>query len=126
MVKQNNEFLIRNHQSNPTGSESFTEVNVISSQTHGRRRGHGRGRNFQYHETHGSNHSNSQKMKTSWNHHKWNTTKVKQENGKYIPNTPSKAHENNCHRCGMKRHLALTCHTPKHLANIYKVLIKEK
>ena len=41
---------MRNHQSRPTGSEPFPEVNVISSQTYG----HGRERNFQYHGTHGS------------------------------------------------------------------------
>ena len=50
MVKQNNELLMRNHQSRPTGSKSLPEVNVISSQTYGRGRGHGhshdRGRNF--------------------------------------------------------------------------------
>ena len=30
------ELLMRNHQSHPTRSESFPEVNVILSQTHGR------------------------------------------------------------------------------------------
>ena len=123
---KNNELLMRNHQSCPTGSEPFLEVNVISSQTRGHGRERGRGRNFQYHGTHGSNHSNSQKRKTSWNHQKWNNTKVKQENGKYIQNTPSKAHENNCHRCGMKGHWSCTCCTPKHLANLYQASIKEK
>ena len=44
VVEQNNEFLMRNHQSCPTGSEPFPEVNAISSQTRGRGRGRGRGR----------------------------------------------------------------------------------
>ena len=50
MAKQNNEFLMKNHQFRPTGTEPFPEVNAISSQTnghgrsHGRGRGHGRGR----------------------------------------------------------------------------------
>ena len=51
---------------------------------------------------------------------------MKQENDKYIQNTPSKAHENNCHGCGMKGHWSRTCRTPKHLVNIYQALIKEK
>ena len=34
-AKQNNELLMRNHQSRPTGSKPFPKVNVISSQTHG-------------------------------------------------------------------------------------------
>ena len=42
VAEQNNELLMRNYQSHPTGSEPFPEVNAISSQTRGRR--HGRGR----------------------------------------------------------------------------------
>ena len=36
VVKQNNELLMKNKQSRPTGSEPFPEVNVITSQSHGR------------------------------------------------------------------------------------------
>ena len=47
VAEQNNELLMKNYQSRLTGSEPFPEVNVISSQTHGRghgrSRGHGRG-----------------------------------------------------------------------------------
>ena len=42
VAEQNNELLMKNHQSRPIGSEPFPKVNVISSQTHGR--GHGLGR----------------------------------------------------------------------------------
>ena len=35
VVEQNDELLMRNHQSCPTGSEPFPEVNAISSQTRG-------------------------------------------------------------------------------------------
>ena len=63
---------MRNYQPRPIGSELFPKVNVILSQTHGCGRGQGRsrdrGRNFGYHGTHGSNHSNSLKRKTLWNH----------------------------------------------------------
>ena len=51
---------------------------------------------------------------------------MKQENRKYIQNTPSKTHENNCHKCGMKGHWARTYRTPKHLADLYQASIKEK
>ena len=63
-----------NHQSLPSRSEPFPKVNVISSQTHGLgwepRYGHscGCGRNSQYHSSHGSNSSNSQKKKASLYH----------------------------------------------------------
>ena len=65
-------------------------------------------------------------MKTAWKHHKWNNTEVKQENGKYMPNTLSKAHENNCHIYGMKGHWSHTCHMAKHLVDLYQASIKEK
>ena len=65
VAEQNNELRMKNHQSRPTGSEAFPEVNAISSQNygHGRGRGHGRsrGRNsIQY-----NNSSSYQKKKNS-------------------------------------------------------------
>ena len=51
---------------------------------------------------------------------------MKQENGKYIQNTPSNAHENNWHRCGMIWHWSRTCRTPKHLVDLYQASIKEQ
>ena len=51
---------------------------------------------------------------------------MKQENGKYIQNTLSKAHENNCHRYGMKGHWSCTCRTPKQMVDFYQASIKEK
>ena len=88
VAKQSNEHLMRNHQSHPTGFEPFLEVNVISSQTRGRERGRGRGRscgiNPRYHGSYSNNSSNSQKMKVSLHHQKWNNTEAKQENGKCL------------------------------------------
>ena len=42
VAEQNNELLMKNHQSRPIGSEPFLEVNVISSQTHERECGRSR------------------------------------------------------------------------------------
>ena len=85
MAEQNNELLMKNHQSCPTGTEPFLEVNVISSHTNGRGRSHGhgcgrgsgRGRNSRYHGTHGNN--STHKGKTSMHHQKWNNTEAKQD-----------------------------------------------
>ena len=46
VAKKNNELLMRNYQSHPTGSKPFPEVNAISSQTCRRGQGHGYGSNF--------------------------------------------------------------------------------
>ena len=83
VAKQSNEHLMRNHQSHPTRFESFPRVNAISSQTCGRgwERDCGRERNPWYH---GSYSNNSQKMKASLHHRKWNNTETIQENGKRL------------------------------------------
>ena len=53
MVEQNNELLLRNHQSRPTGSTPFPKVNGVSfernggNKIRGRGRGRGRGKNNQ-------------------------------------------------------------------------------
>ncbi|WJZ86250.1 hypothetical protein VitviT2T_005726 [Vitis vinifera] len=123
VAKQNNEFLMRNHQSRPTGSEPFPEVNAISSQTRGRGRGQGRGRvrghgrNPRYH---GSYSNNSQKMKASLHHQKWNNTETIQENGKRLQDKPPKNHENNCYRCGINiEHPVTHTHTQNGLAESF-------
>ena len=132
VAEQNNELLIRNHQSRPTGSKPFLKVNAISSQTCGRGRGQGRGRgcghgrNARYHGSYSNNSLNSQKMKASLHHQKWNNTETKQENGKCLQYKPPKNHKNNCYRCGMKGHWSRTYRTPKHLVDLYKASIKAK
>ena len=81
VAEQNNELLMRNHQSRPTESEPFPKVNAISSQTRGRGQGRGRsrGRNPQYHGSYSNNSSNSHKIKASLHHQKWNNIEAKQE-----------------------------------------------
>ena len=105
-------------------------MNVISSQTRGRERGRGRGRsrgiNLRYHGSYNNNSSNSQKMKVSLHHQKWNNTEAKQENGKCLQDKPLKNYENNCYRCCMKGHWSRTYRTPKHLVDFYQALIKAK
>ena len=96
---------MRNHQSRPTRSESFLD---------------------QYHDFYSHNSPNSQKMKASLHHQKWNNTEVKQENGKCLQDKLPKNHENKCYRCSMKGHWSHTCRTPKHLVDFYQTSIKEK
>ena len=129
MAEQNNEILMENHQSRPSGTESFPEVNAKSSQNNKRGlshargwgRGCGHGRNSRYHGTHGNNYT--YKGKTSMHHHKWNNTKAKQDK-KHAQNMPSKSHEITCHRCGMKGHWSYTCYTTKYLVDLSQESLK--
>ena len=74
---------MKNHQFRPTRFEPFPEVNVISSQTHGRGRGHGsgRGQNSRYYNNHPSN---PFKRKDPFPCQKRNNGETKQENGETL------------------------------------------
>ena len=57
-------------------------------------------------------------------HQKWNNIEAIQDE-KHAQNTPSKSHENTCHRCGMKGHWSRTCCTTKHLVDLYQASLKK-
>ncbi|XP_078158189.1 uncharacterized protein LOC144553870 [Carex rostrata] len=118
VVEQNNELLMKNHQSRPTGSSPFPEANATSFKGgHGRgrgrgpRRGRGRGRN------------------NVWRRDGHNPKPNENNAGRYEkgkPSSSSKKSENSCYRCGMANHWSRTCRTPKHLVELYQASIKKK
>ena len=57
-------------------------------------------------------------------HQKWNNAEAKQDE-KHAQNTPSKSHENTCHRCGMKGHWSRTFRMTKHLVDLYQASQKK-
>ena len=120
VAEQNNELLLKNHQSCSTSSTLFPKANGTSFDKHrgnyGRGRGHGGGRNNQYRED--RTHNSSERNNTPYHQ--------KNQNGKGLQNKPSNGHVNKCYRCGMEGHWSRTCHTPKHLIDLYQASIKEK
>ena len=125
VAEQNNELLMKNHQSRPTRSEAFPEVNAISSQNHGRGRGRGRGRSRGRNFRQYNNYSSYQKRKAPFHHQKWNNNELRQENGESTKKK-SKAPQDTCYRCGMEGHWSRTCRTAKHLVDLYQASLKEK
>lgn len=127
IAEQNNELLMKNHESRPTGSTPLPEVNVVRTydprrgRVRGRGRGRGRGRAYNYgreyfHNKHGPYDRNDHKE----NHQKWDQNKRK---GK---NIAPKNYEDKCYRCGMKGHWSRTCYTAKHLVDLYQASIDKK
>ncbi|KAL0424484.1 UNVERIFIED_CONTAM: hypothetical protein Sradi_0983200 [Sesamum radiatum] len=127
VAEQNNEFLLKNHESRPTGSAPFLEVNVATHNHYnhepyrGRGRGHnhirgrGRGRGRGYH---GSN------SKNIAFHQKWKNGEGKSE--KENSGQTSKHVETSCYSCGGKGHWSRTCRTLKHLVDLYQKSLKNK
>jgi len=78
--------------------------------------GHGRKR-FNYRNYNGHNSSNSYKPSQN---------EEKQEREKNIYSEDTKKVENVCYHCGMKGHWSCTCHTAKHLVDLYQSSLKGK
>ncbi|XP_070668789.1 uncharacterized protein [Malus domestica] len=126
----NNELLMKNHNSRPTGSAPFPEVNVASLErntissrgnNYKRGRGHKQGRWKGKSKNHGVQFHNQVPRYNPGPSFK-NTNRQK---GKAHVNTP-RSHEGGCHRCGGNGHWARTCRTPKHLVELYQASFKEK
>ncbi|XP_024013304.1 uncharacterized protein LOC112087592 [Eutrema salsugineum] len=99
VAEQNNQRVMLNYQTRPTGSSPFSEATVASSSQNNRNkrgRGRGRGRNRGRGRGRGRGRQND----------------VGREAGKQK--------ETACYRCGMKNHWTKTCRTPRHLVDLYR------
>ena len=131
VAEQNNELLMRNHHSRPTGSAPFPEVNAASLEVnatssggdnHKRGRGHKRGRWNRKGKNHGGQFHNQVPRHNSGPSFK----NVNRHKGKAHMNNAPRNSEGACHRCGGNGHWARTCRTPKHLVDLYQASLKEK
>ncbi|XP_076955265.1 uncharacterized protein LOC143630042 [Bidens hawaiensis] len=120
VAEQNNELIMKNHETRPAGTAPFPEANVATynGQSGSRGRGRGCGRGYNRGNHHGVQFRNPK------THQKWhdNEKKSNNEKGKKKSETTSNA----CHRCGSNNHWALACRTPKHLVELYQQSIKGK
>jgi hypothetical protein len=97
VVEQNNELLMKNHQSHPTGFTPFPEANGTSFHGNkgncGRGRGHGKKKNYRGQ----GEHTHNSYKRNSHFHQKWNHTEAKQNKNKGLQNKPTKNYEDKCH-----------------------------
>lgn len=119
VAEQNNELLMKNHESRPTGTAPFPEVNV-ASHDQGQNNGRGRGRNNGRGRGRGRGYGRGNNSKFS--HQKWKNS-GKNEKAKGVKSEHTK---NVCHRCGSQGHWARLCRTPKHLIDLYQESLKNK
>ena len=113
VAEQNNDLLMKNHESRPTGSVALPEANATrSNENRNNTRGRGRGRG----------------QKRDNYHHPQRDHEQKQGKDKVIKHDAgtSQKSENTCYRCGSTGHWSRTCRTPAHLCQLYQDSIKGK
>ncbi|XP_070057696.1 uncharacterized protein [Nicotiana tomentosiformis] len=98
IAEQNNGLLIKNHESRPTGSCPFPEVNEMNFHQAKRRRGHGPSRDHSHGRGRNSNHGKNNAPINPTHHQQWKKKEPKHE---AVQATNA---ENACYRCGEKGH----------------------
>jgi hypothetical protein len=117
---------MKNHQSRPTGSSPFPEVNAtsfpkVNATSFKENRGRGRGR--------GPRRGRGRGRKNVWRREGHNFKSNDNNVGRYKKennSTSSKKFKSSCYKCDMINHWSRTCRTPKHLVELYQASIKKK
>ncbi|XP_051152710.1 uncharacterized protein LOC127266497 [Andrographis paniculata] len=127
LAEQNNELLLKNHESRPTGANPFPDANTIQPANPVCGRGHvrnqiidrdqnqnrGRGRTNAY------NHNNFQNRPRYVPNRCYNDRRSYRRKQRF--NTGRKRNnDEECTRCGIKGHWAHVCRTASHLAELYR------
>ena len=106
---------MKNHESRPTGSRPFPEVNAVTKQSthHGRGRGYKQGRGRGKGRGCGDSKPHFKRTTNDKGRRKENDSQNNQD-------------EKLCYRCGGKGHWSRVCRTPKHLVDLYQKSLKNK
>ncbi|GJR80355.1 hypothetical protein Tco_0151140 [Tanacetum coccineum] len=138
--EKNNELLMKNHQSRPTGSLALPEANAInnndnknsrSKRGRGNPRGRGHGyyghnrfpnRNYSYHRGgyNGRGRGRGQRNNT------YHAPQVNNFSQKSNEVGTAQNHEGSCFRCGSANHWSKAFRTPSHLCELYQASRKGK
>lgn len=127
VAEQNDELLLKIHESRPTGSRPFPEANATSNERkqfknkdHASSSGRGRGGGYNRGRGRGYNRGRGG-YRNIKSHQKWDN-----DGNKKHENYQSDHANNMCYRCGGKGHWSRICRTPKHLIDLYQQSLKQK
>ncbi|KAL0454748.1 UNVERIFIED_CONTAM: hypothetical protein Slati_0814000 [Sesamum latifolium] len=131
VAEENNQLLLNNHHTQPTGSKpllensaALPEANATSSRNgHGRYHGSSRGHSYGRGRGRGRGHGND----LGNYHNTWINPNIQKNNGNKAKNQPKKTTNADLfHRCGMSGHWSRTCSTAQHLVKLYQASVKAK
>ncbi|XP_026451165.1 uncharacterized protein LOC113351382 [Papaver somniferum] len=121
IAEQNNELLLKNHQSHPAGSTISQDMNATESRGNApESRGKGHRRWLGPKKP-----NNKKKAGNNSDHHKGKNNVFPKHKDK-SSQSHSKHHESVYHRCGSPEHWANVCRTARHLVDLYQASIKQK
>ncbi|XP_027166449.1 uncharacterized protein LOC113766454 [Coffea eugenioides] len=129
LAEQNNELLLKNHESRPTGASPFPEANGTQFQNSGRGRGRGRrgGRGRSRGRGRGRGRDRSRFVpRENYSRGKQQNISQERENDYDPKEGEKKVYEEKCYRCGMEGHWSRTCRTAEHLVDLYQASLKKK
>ena len=131
LAEKNNELLMKNHHSRPTGAMAFPEINATRynqgrggySRFRGRGEGRGRGRGRGHFRGRGRGRGFGNYYRPARN----DTMNINRpDQGKSIQEGSSRVSEESCYRCGKKGHWSKACRTPYYLCKNYKAPVQGK
>ncbi|XP_018458040.2 uncharacterized protein LOC108828869 [Raphanus sativus] len=122
IAEKNNELLIKNHMTRPTGSKAFPEANALDAKKPAKvnKAFRGRGRGRQNYRGRGRKYNPQDRKSFQW------VRSEQSPKGKERQGSTSQKREDACFRCGTKGHWSRICRTPAHLCDLYKKSVKEK
>ncbi|KAL2250251.1 uncharacterized protein LOC105179097 [Sesamum indicum] len=131
VAEENNQLLLNNHHTRPTGSKPLHEISTAlpeanaTSSRKGRGRYHGPPRGHSYGRGCGG-HSRGRGC-CNGRGNTWINPNIQMNNGNKAKNQQEKTTNGDlCHRCGMSRHWSRTCRTTQHLVKLYQASVKAK
>ncbi|XP_033140620.1 uncharacterized protein LOC103828194 [Brassica rapa] len=114
LAEKNNELLIKNHNSRPTGAKAFPEVNATAIENSERRNQTNRGHGRRFNNKRGKTYNPKWKGSNKW------VRSEQVSKGKKTQGDTTQKRETVCYRCGCKGHWSRTCRTPPHLCKLYQ------
>ncbi|XP_051144008.1 uncharacterized protein LOC127260336 [Andrographis paniculata] len=127
LAEQNNELLLKNHESRPTGANPFPEANAIQLKNLVR----GRGQVGNPRIDRDRNQNRRRVRANVYSHNNYQNRPRCVQNRRYNGRRPyrpqqrinigrNRNNDEECTRCGIKGHWAHVCRTTSHLAELYR------